>query len=109
MRGELWSMRTLKTRYGMRLAADQRMLESDAHEQAVLTEVRRLRMYGATMAGIAETLNARASRPGTVGPGNGLRSSNSSNGIRPRLREGDDDDDDDARDNTGGRAPFDCA
>jgi DNA invertase Pin-like site-specific DNA recombinase len=48
--------------YGMRLASDGRYLESDAGEQAVLAEVRRLRLHGATMAGIAETLNQRGIR-----------------------------------------------
>lgn len=45
--------------YGMRLASDGRLLEVDANEQAVLREMRWLRLRGATMAGIAETLNVR--------------------------------------------------
>ena len=46
--------------FGMRCnAADQRMLELDPGEQAVLTEVRKLRERGATMHAIAESLNAR--------------------------------------------------
>jgi site-specific DNA recombinase len=45
--------------YGWKLASDGRFLEPDASEQAVLAEVRRLRLHGATMAGIAETLNQR--------------------------------------------------
>ena len=48
--------------YGYRLAADGRHLEKDPGEQAVLTEIRRLRRKGATLRGIAATLNRRTLR-----------------------------------------------
>src|ERR1039458_238378 len=46
--------------YGYRLAADGRHLEEDPGEQKLLAEIRRLRRAGATLRGIAATLNERA-------------------------------------------------
>jgi len=48
--------------YGSQLASDGRSLLPNPDEQAILAEVRRLRLHGATMAGIAETLNQRGIR-----------------------------------------------
>jgi hypothetical protein len=52
--------RTGNIAFGYRLAADGKHLEPDAPEQAVLAEVRRLRSGGATLRGIAATLNGQA-------------------------------------------------
>src|SRR5260370_38960425 len=43
--------------FGYRLGADGKHVESDPCEQAVLDEIRRLRLGGATLRGIAATLN----------------------------------------------------
>lgn len=48
--------------YGSQLDSTGRFLEPNSDEQAVLAEVRRLRVRGGTMAGIAETLNQRGIR-----------------------------------------------
>jgi len=48
--------------YGCRLAGDGVHLETDPDEQAVLSEIRQLRSQGATLRGIAATLNHRAHR-----------------------------------------------
>jgi site-specific DNA recombinase len=48
--------------YGCRLAGDGVHLETNPAEQAVLSEIRRLRSQGATLRGIAATLNHRAYR-----------------------------------------------
>jgi site-specific DNA recombinase len=45
--------------YGKRLAPDGIHLEPDDAELAVLEEIRKLRVHGATLYGIAETLNER--------------------------------------------------
>jgi len=48
--------------FGSRLAKDGQHLEPDPGEQAALAEIRRLRKQGATLRGIAATLNQRALR-----------------------------------------------
>ena len=48
--------------FGFRLAADGQHLEADPGEQGALAEIRRLRKQGATLRGIAATLNHRALR-----------------------------------------------
>jgi len=48
--------------FGYRLCADGKHLEQDVSEQAVLNEIRQLRQEGATLRGIAATLNHRALR-----------------------------------------------
>src|SRR6202171_836571 len=48
--------------FGYRLCADGKHLEHDVSEQAVLNEIRQLRQGGATLRGIAATLNHRALR-----------------------------------------------
>jgi DNA invertase Pin-like site-specific DNA recombinase len=60
--------RTGNIAFGFRLAADGKHVEADAPEQAVLAEVRRLRSGGATLRGIAATLNGQAltTRRGTA-------------------------------------------
>jgi site-specific DNA recombinase len=60
--------RTGNIAFGYRLAADGKHVEPDAPEQAVLAEVRRLRSGGATLRGIAATLNGQAltTRRGTA-------------------------------------------
>jgi site-specific DNA recombinase len=54
--------------YGYRLAADGRHLEEDPAEQTVLAQIRRLHREGATLRGIAATLNhsALVTRRGTA-------------------------------------------
>jgi hypothetical protein len=54
--------------YGYRLAADGRHLEEEPTEQTALAEIRRLRRAGATLRGIAATLNQLAfqTRRGTA-------------------------------------------
>jgi DNA invertase Pin-like site-specific DNA recombinase len=60
--------RTGNIAFGYRLAAAGKHVEPDAPEQAVLAEVRRLRSGGATLRGIAATLNGQAltTRRGTA-------------------------------------------
>ena len=48
--------------FGFRLAADGQHLEADPGEQRALAEIRRLRNQGATLRGIAATLNHGALR-----------------------------------------------
>ena len=48
--------------FGSRLAADGEHLEADPAEQAALAEIHRLRTEGATLRGIAATLNHHAYR-----------------------------------------------
>lgn len=48
--------------FGYRLCADGKHLEPDGSEQAVLDEIRQLRQSGATLRGIAATLNTRGRR-----------------------------------------------
>ena len=48
--------------YGLRLSADGVHVEECPREQGVLSEIRRLRSEGATMRGIASTLNTRGYR-----------------------------------------------
>jgi site-specific DNA recombinase len=48
--------------YGYRLALDRVHVEPDPDEQAALAEIRQLRREGATMRGIAATLNHRTHR-----------------------------------------------
>src|ERR1700689_3192297 len=48
--------------FGSRLADDGQHLEPDPAEQAALTEIRRLRLEGATLRGIAAALNHKALR-----------------------------------------------
>jgi DNA invertase Pin-like site-specific DNA recombinase len=48
--------------FGYRLAADGKHLEPDPGEQAVVSEIGRLRKRGGTLRGIAATLNGRALR-----------------------------------------------
>jgi site-specific DNA recombinase len=48
--------------FGFRLAGDGQHVEPDAAEQGALAEIRRLRDQGATLRGIAATLNHRAFR-----------------------------------------------
>src|ERR1700682_6417715 len=48
--------------FGYRLCADGKHLEQNPGEQAVLNEIRQLRQSGATLRGIAPTLNHRALR-----------------------------------------------
>src|SRR5579862_478806 len=47
-------------RFGYRLCADEKHVEPDPGEQAVLAEIRRLRQSGHTLRGIAVALNRRA-------------------------------------------------
>lgn len=49
-------------RFGYRLGADGQHLEPDPTEQAALAEIRRMSNQGATLRGIAATLNHRALR-----------------------------------------------
>jgi len=49
-------------RFGYRLGADGKHVEPDAGEQDVLEEIRQLRLSGATLRGIAATLNHRGRR-----------------------------------------------
>ena len=49
-------------RFGFRLGADGKHLEPDPAEQAVLTEIRRLRQTGHSLRGIAASLNRRGLR-----------------------------------------------
>ena len=48
--------------FGYRLCADGKHVEPDPAEQGALSEIRRLRNQGATLRGIAATLNHRALR-----------------------------------------------
>ncbi len=60
--------RTGNIAFGYRLAADGKHVEPDGPEQAVLAEIRQLRSGGATLRGIAATLNRQAltTRRGTA-------------------------------------------
>jgi Recombinase len=49
-------------RFGYRLCADGKHVEPDPAEQRALSEIRRLRNQGASLRGIAATLNHRALR-----------------------------------------------
>ena len=46
--------------FGFRLAGDGQLLEEEPTEQAALTEIRRLRVEGKTLRGIAAALNQDA-------------------------------------------------
>jgi DNA invertase Pin-like site-specific DNA recombinase len=48
--------------YGKRVASDGRHLEENPQEQAILQQIRRLRVRGATVLGICDTLNEKGHR-----------------------------------------------
>ena len=69
--------------FGFRLAGDGQHLEPDPAEQEALAEIRRLRHEGATLRGIAATLNHRAYR---TRRGNTLAAGVGSRGYSSRAR-----------------------